>query len=261
MVGEDSETLWHYTTISSLNLILENATLLATDYRYLNDSSELSLGRSLVEDWMSRQDSHYFSGEGRETFVKALLAGSYPYVISFSGADDRLSMWRGYSGIIDKDQGVAIGFDKSLLGLIASGQPFSEPRKVTYDRDEIFSELDRLNGKLRENQPDWTLFHHLKQAAPHFKHPGFREEDEYRIIANPLLPIDSEKLLTIGGLPRFKFDLTVNIDPNELPMGISKVRAAPKTDLDLLKNIFSDQYAKKGMEMNVAFLSSDIPFV
>jgi len=41
--------LWHYTTLEGLSGILESQRLWATDYRHLNDSSELEHARSILE--------------------------------------------------------------------------------------------------------------------------------------------------------------------------------------------------------------------
>lgn len=147
----DKINLWHYTTLDGLKGIISNQTLWATDYRYLNDSSELFYAKNILQrevfprvvatikqeydaDQYFRQNVDAQGGiesmakietcETLDILFEAILNSptltDIPYVLSFCKADEEkvvlqknglLSQWRGYG----KDCGFAIVFNKEKL--------------------------------------------------------------------------------------------------------------------------------------------------
>lgn len=121
------EAIFHYTTAEGLLGILTSGEMWATNYKYLNDSSELEhafrlLNRILAEVLESASD---LSALSRATLTA--ISGSpqlgLPYidlfVSCFCGKDDLLSQWRGYGA---QGGGYSVGFNpvvpiqQSLLG-------------------------------------------------------------------------------------------------------------------------------------------------
>ncbi|EKD29046.1 MAG: hypothetical protein ACD_79C00102G0003 [uncultured bacterium] len=142
-----SEYLWHYTTLEGLKGILENQNIWATDYRFLNDSTELHTAkeifiRNLIPDIkemilddcsVNKENENIVKTHGGidnlsrldaqnvlQVFYDVLNDRFTTYLISFcSHTDDSefiqnnglLSQWRGYG----KNGGFAILFNKEKL--------------------------------------------------------------------------------------------------------------------------------------------------
>jgi len=132
------ETIHHYTTEVGLRGILESKSLWATDYRFLNDSSELSVFASALkkyardisaeqaeekERWLDLiEENALYWLKHYTKYMRAYLICFCPgiriknrnqevYVDTFEQLHGRLSQWRGYA----RDGGYAIEFDTVLL--------------------------------------------------------------------------------------------------------------------------------------------------
>src|ERR1700735_489409 len=98
---DNTEYLYHYTTLEAFVSIIESSALWATHIRYLNDTSEQRLAWKLIRD---RLQSLRGKGDERrnanmEFFCKTLENPPHEdyYIASFSrDGGDRLSQWRGY---------------------------------------------------------------------------------------------------------------------------------------------------------------------
>jgi len=151
MTKDEKTNLWHYTTVEGLGGILKNQTFWASDYRYLNDASEIIHSKEIIISQLLPRimevvknmysdnsqakaviDSHggpekTAQEEARDTaelLYDSLLnspdLGHIPHVLSFCEAteDDEfvqrnglLSQWRSYG----KDGGYAIVLHKENL--------------------------------------------------------------------------------------------------------------------------------------------------
>jgi Protein of unknown function (DUF2971) len=115
------DTLYHYTTAAGLKGILESESIWFTDFRHLNDPSEVEHGLELCRDviGLRKQDQ-----DGRVRLFLDMLADfmrmdnlsrTLEYFIgSFSQASDDLGQWRAYG---DNGRGVAIGFAPHLFNI------------------------------------------------------------------------------------------------------------------------------------------------
>lgn len=112
-------TLYHYTDLRGLEGILKFGKFWFTDYRHLNDPSELKHGIDIARDVAQ----HIANGaDGRvRLFIDYLLdlfrhdnfASTLEFFIAcFSRARDDLGQWRAYA---DNGRGVAIGLSPSFL--------------------------------------------------------------------------------------------------------------------------------------------------
>jgi len=227
--------LYHYTSTTGLEGIVRSQTLRATDYRSLNDSSEVVHIKEpfiacLVPRFQSTVDQLNPSRHLRRTlettggceklardFVDSLYqatfesSGGFTFVEAFiacfcTHAEDRsyvqqhglLSQWRGYSG----GDGFCIVFDTPRL-CRRFAEEFdahywvylrSDAVRYAVDEvplDELFPELVEAGAKTlkdfllaRIRTPEMGIVEFLTGATL-FKHQGFLEEREVRIVAIP----------------------------------------------------------------------------
>lgn len=122
--------LYHYTSIGSLFSILQNETIRLTDYRFLNDTQELSYALNWLKDCLAPKAEEEFGKKvltaigniehGKMERIKSVGGGSpymqrclcdiHYYVLSLSRRYDELPMWRMYA----KD-GCCIKFNSQKL--------------------------------------------------------------------------------------------------------------------------------------------------
>lgn len=115
-----TEPLYHYTDAAGLRGIFESKQIWLTDYRHLNDTSELLHGMETIRDVARR---HKVGTDCRaqlflDCFIDMFSSESFNetfefYVGSFSRKRDDLGQWRAYA---DNGRGFAIGFAPRLFG-------------------------------------------------------------------------------------------------------------------------------------------------
>jgi hypothetical protein len=115
------DTLYHYTNAAGLEGIIKSEAVWFTDYRHMNDPSEISHGIELCRDVIRLRKP---GTDGRVALFLDCLADfmrldnfsrALEYFIgSFSRAADDLGQWRAYS---DNGRGIAIGFAPHLFGI------------------------------------------------------------------------------------------------------------------------------------------------
>src|SRR6185295_16074298 len=106
--------LYHYTSAAGLHGIITSATLRASNYPYLNDTSEIDYGRKVVlgflHDEVQKRDVEYERQLLKEAAVRLdrntwenepdpIIRQSEPlevYLTSFCEEPDLLSQWRAY---------------------------------------------------------------------------------------------------------------------------------------------------------------------
>jgi len=147
---EESATVHHYTGTEGLLGILRDGSFRATNFRYLNDSSEflhgLEVVRGLAAAHRARRD-----GDRRSTWLELLAAmadvvalKSNLYVTCFSSLADDLSQWRSY-GTPGADK-FCLGFNASSLRLACGGKNCgrSALSRVTYSQQDQQTEIMTL---------------------------------------------------------------------------------------------------------------------
>ena len=115
------DTLYHYTNVAGLEGILKSEAVWFTDFRHMNDPSEISHGIELCRDVIRLRKP---GKDGRVVLFLDCLADlmrldnfsrALEYFIgSFSRASDDLGQWRAYA---DNGRGVAIGFAPHLFAV------------------------------------------------------------------------------------------------------------------------------------------------
>jgi len=165
--------VWHYTTLETLQYILESGALLATEVSYQNDPREPDTGSNAVRAalnqlrlnsayeafsrealrWHKEWDNHFGFIGGRS----GELVGRSRFIFCASSDPDNLYAWRTYAA--GSRTGCAIGFDPTRpLGLVdeqgsASSVELSQWSDVIYEPDEL---LQLSIGKLKTVGDAWN---------------------------------------------------------------------------------------------------------
>lgn len=164
-------------------------------------------------------------GVRRDTFVTCLSEHS-----TEDDAHGRLSMWRAYGG----NAGVALVLNGNVLFRDSDAlAAYSSP--VGYlDVQGVINELKAVTEKIRSNSQyvkslgrsnlKNSIFHMLRFAAVCTKHPAFREEKEWRVIASPAME-ESEFLRStievIGGVPQTVLKIKLEDHPDRGLYGLT----------------------------------------
>lgn len=202
---EIPELLFHYTTAAGMRGILDSSRLWATNYRFLNDASEVAHGATLFESLIQERLTKPQSDVVSEFLERVLgTANGFDgmhdcYITCFCERDDLLHQWLTYAG---SGGGYALGLKTSEIGRrwgqLERAQEFVL-RRVVYDLDqqrklltevidgtvdaiaaatEGVSVADSVNVIARCCQFVRT------QVADYllsFKHPAFAIEQEWRL--------------------------------------------------------------------------------
>lgn len=321
--SEVYKKLYHYTTWEGLQGILENQTLWATNYKFLNDHSEIILFRdkliSLIHPYVRdayvkliQQSPHIeqkINQEGgldqvvqhdTEVVVDAQYraTGDEIYILSFCGQHENpkvnnnglLSQWRGYG----TGGGAALVFDTKKLEEILPLEAKRFEYSAGHISDLIYSD-DEI--KLKEELSDdlsiiaddvKQLFNHANlskkmdagslkgyksfvNCITRYKHYGFREENEVRIVALPTV-IDQEllKLANADGATlkpakerKFRKNNGKNIpyielfNSDDIDLPIEKIIVGPHKEKENRASALRAKLSKTKIEITC----SDIPYV
>ena len=206
--------LYQYTNAAGLKGILDSQQMWFTDYRFLNDPSELRHGMDMAHDMLrdaqtgSDKRVCYFLECIAEMFclenVEATLAF---FVASFSRARDDLGQWRAYA---DNGRGFAVGFSPRMFRV--KDEPNQSPDEnaymgsVLYDVGEvqtrhrlaideavkIFLMTANAQAALMSDRATGIAF--INEFSRHIiaspliwnaltsKHPAYRHEEEIRLL-------------------------------------------------------------------------------
>ncbi|AZV39457.1 DUF2971 domain-containing protein [Komagataeibacter xylinus] len=210
--------LTHYTDLAGLKGIIENNELWLSHAAFLNDPQELEHGVD-----QTRQVLHNLLDDevveppvtARQRLITDIQADiedferPAAYIACFCQRSDILSQWRGYAS----RQGVSITFNLSGLRSCFSGLD-AELLQVAYGINEakrhlksaiaksfpdIVDDIDYLLGTEKDDEIRRKFKDLLATLVPRFKHFGFREEEEWRLVVrNP--PTDKIKFRPRGQL-------------------------------------------------------------
>jgi hypothetical protein len=273
-VPPETDRLYHYTNLTGLLGILEQQRIFASDCRFVNDPRELRYGVETVgipvfdKFGQTGSDPELVSSyiEGLERF---LSPGSAPFLACFSTEGDQLSQWRGYGS---ESTVVSLGFSASAL---SEGLVLWNPGRSLRLLPVIYDEA-RAKAAFREviPQKDGQLFRipsgsgnlmatgHMYDVAITCKHPGFREESEWRIIASRVgLGVPEIDLVDVrlqnGRLVPY---IEVALGNEDSPMPLEEIRFFPGADPDGgVRAGIEAALSKAGME-HVSVLGSTIPY-
>lgn len=224
-----------------------------------------------------------------------------PYITSFctpSGSDccvemhGLLSQWRGYG----KDGGFALVFDTEYLSQLLtefaethenSGDLFAGDVVYSSDSDQIFSEEFAedlttmeafLSSQLRGNEDDESLgkiFTAVMRCACRYKHWGFREENEVRLIFIPnnreVREYARTEGITINDIPRKQYvrggtnvpfvDLLEGITSSNRSLPIQRVIVGPCAEHERARRVRAVEILLHQHHIDAQVTASEIPYV
>jgi hypothetical protein len=208
--GAEPKLLYHYTTEKGLYGILEKSSIWATQFRFLNDFTELQdfIG-PLTKRIGQRDNSPHGSPPSREmrrllgekaiqnlgVFIESLdvFLLSLTYDSDSPVRGDRLSQWRGYGR---GGRVFSLGFYPDRLKLKAEAfcesnklLPIHGPLQCHYGNNDVSSLVrDALVHHINVDEigrspikPESDEAHWLVALIASFKHEGFYEEEEQRL--------------------------------------------------------------------------------
>lgn len=200
------EVVYHYTDVAGFLGIISSGFLWATDYRFLNDSSELSYVFRLASEVVREEYLGAHSGLAGKFLDYAASApppysGTPYYLCCFSELDNSLSQWRAYGG----QQGFSLAFpgdittqrgydsgDKQNPGLTLLKVQYNKDKQKSYIRALINSLLELCESTHMKECADENramasflpfFWGQLERASYRFKHPDFEVEAEWRLVA------------------------------------------------------------------------------
>jgi len=203
----------HYTDVSGAIGILNKNNIWLSNVRFSNDNQELTYAKTIinlfVESEIEIQKERLVKYEFNAIAARSFL-GLFGYSVKEKSYDedvfascfcenkDLLSQWRGYAG----DVGYSIGFNPNEL-LESANRSFQDSRivfqRIIYDEKkwldqikstcrqicEYFYSLPEIksSGELDDiiEMPAKKLASYVRSIAPFIKHPGFSEEQEWRL--------------------------------------------------------------------------------
>lgn len=194
--------LYHYTSIGSLFSILQNETIRLTDYRFLNDTQELSYALNWLKDYLAPKAEEEFGKKvltaidnvehGKIERIKSISDGSpymqrylcdiHYYILSLSRRYDDLAMWRMYAkdGCCIKFNSQKLkeffyGFrdanlEKGLMNLIDGEFEYEIKESTRHAINYFYSIKNEL-----------MIYDEILMFCLLFKSPSFSFEHEYRM--------------------------------------------------------------------------------
>jgi hypothetical protein len=198
--------LYHYAKLTTLDAILASREIWISDYRALNDTSEVSFGRGVAERSFARYSESSTWGELLSNCLAASLNEAF-FVASFSLVSDCLNQWSRYG---EGGKGVAIGFGISEFESLIAVDPMAILlSQVTYDattQDLLFRTVTSLARQVfdldekRGTHEPFILVRELQriisELLPLCKNPSFADEREGRLVVVPCLTLSG----VTGGL-------------------------------------------------------------
>jgi hypothetical protein len=232
----------HYTSADVAMRILQNKEIWMRNALTMNDFSEIQHGKNCL---VSAYRDPQIGGE-LKAFLESIFPGIAPlietkfdywfprierdtYIACLSEHDSsedelgRLSMWRAYAPV----NGVALVINNGpftpenpILGAYSSAVAYLSPAEFAA---EFRATVELLKSRVDEvralGQPtvEAALFTMLRFSALCTKHPGFKEEREWRIIHSPA--IDQSKVIyrsfeVVRGIPQEVYKIPLRHDPD-----------------------------------------------
>ena len=237
--------LWHYTTIDVLDHFLQGE-IAFTHYKFLNDDSELSYGRQLLQEIFDGLENEGLKDFIRGELVDGFVTDVYRFCLSRDG--DNLYQWRSYT----PQGGIAVAFDRRKLHYAVQegfkGEKWDlVSRNISgmlmpcrYRDDFVKRVVLRLNQRSNNRHGaccDGCIYiEKIMKVLLSQKNPSFREEQEERFL---VIDAPRSEVTIINKKPRILVH-----DPG-IAKSISCVRLSPHGDRErnrLFVEILRDKY-------------------
>lgn len=250
--------LFHYTSAAGVHGILESGSLRASDMRFMNDEQELRLAFDLIQSAVDR----IATGKTHEEMLAGLdrSRATGICVACLSAAGDLLSQWRAYT---PEEGGYTIGYDLDSLGSNLAEHSFSlfpciyEPDDQRLIAEQLVEKYSESWNEIGSSQSQWAFIVDVLKIAPFIKHEAFREEEEWRIVSEPVWSASHAAILL-----KFRMTPSLLVPYLNVDFDISHVREIvigphPHAGLaeDALRSFFLTQSVQ-----HVALRHSTVPY-
>ena len=190
------ENLYHYTDQQGMFGILETGELWATRIHCLNDHQEFRHGLEILKSAILALPYKISLQTAIDTAFDSVSKINI-CVSSWTEHRDQLSQWRAYGG---QRQGYALGLQSSDLLSLSQASSWTFKRCI-YDEHEKLRFSDTIAAQFRDklasvshivgddpkpNGLNELLRDFVFPFVPFFKHSGFREEAEWRLVSPPI---------------------------------------------------------------------------
>lgn len=211
------DILYHYCSLKAFFDIIDSHSLRLSNGLIMNDYKEQKYFYDLCRAWYEEHAARLdvTQKKAMRDFFALSNVESCPFFCLFlCQSGNILSQWRGYG---DDGRGVAIGFNLHALGF-QSGMPglnaYGPDIKafpIEYDEDKQLQTVDKLLSMLTHSACDERVISEVVAVgaalAISFKHPGFREEQEWRLAFR--IPYFGD---------RVHFDASPPMEPDQYPL-------------------------------------------
>jgi hypothetical protein len=236
--------LFHYTDLEGVKGIFTSRTLWMSKFTASNDISEILLAIEHFQGFVGRKADEFTRDEGDflreaadqlESFRRTNVC-----LASFCEQHDLLSQWRSYG---NDGRGIALGFNSARLVELAKRNGLRLLRCV-YDpaaHERIASDLvTLLLGSFRSARPATpeerrSLISQFNSTfllvAPVIKDHRFAEEQEWRLVSNPV-PFDHPGMIAVlkGNQASVKLTVKLSVDSEAMSNMIPRVTIGPTLD-------------------------------
>jgi hypothetical protein len=269
--------IYHYTTYEGLHGIIGSQELRAANIHYLNDYTEF---KHALEIASIKVEDRIRSGVKPETPLLMAVRSQLDTirkisvcVACFSEKPDDLGQWRGYAG----KSGVAIAFRYRDLHFSAQSQGFrilrciydneTKQRFVDHTLDDAVASYVGPPGPSAEATIAMaqTLIWNIDALAPAFKHSGFSEEREWRLVSAPR-PMNHERMgyrsTAESLIPYFKFDLRSKLpglNPTKENLGIGQIIIGPSRYQQANSDSVGGMLLRNRIDI-VTIINSQVPY-
>lgn len=227
----------HYTSADTALKIVRNGELWLRNATVMNDFSEITHGLNIIETAFASEAGNRFKAaledihQGSLDQVNALYQSwqqdwqfeTYIACVSVHrDAEDRsgrLSMWRAYGDTALVIRNTPMMAVTDLLGVYSAPVVYQDEADFAERLDRIAASITKHADQLRELGRDVVVSHvhsMLQATAIASKHPGFAEEEEWRIFFRPSeneSPATVRAVEVIGGVPQVVYKLALGDDP------------------------------------------------
>ena len=270
--------LYHYTSLDVLTKVIYGRKLWASNYRYLNDASELVHFWQMIESRISLSETNASEcALSRFAECKRWIREetSSTFVASFSAEQDNLSQWRGYC---PQGLGVSVGFKSSAIiaaldqfiippgpnnfqPIRETGLTLSEVKYADLGCEELDVFVDHLRDAedTKENKDlAESIWRGLSYLAPTYKNSKFCDEKEWRIVI-PHRPESIRKRNVQFRVGRSTLIPYIEIAlPCSTPY-LAEVIVGSSPNIDLTVEAVTEMLRLNGME-SVSVVASKVPY-
>ena len=284
----------HYTSADSAIQIFRSKEVWMRKSSCMNDFMEVQHGLNCLSAAYNKTTTgerfkaalnHAFDGISTE--IETLFNGWMPHfqadtyfscVSEHSSLEDRigrLSMWRAYgvtTGVAIVMNNAAFLNPSDALGAYTSPVGYLRDQEFERELEKIASNIEAeatFLASLDRESVKGTVFAMLRFAALCTKHPGFREEQEWRVVFSPTL-LKSDLLVreirVIDGVPQPIYKIPLRDIPDkglvgiEIPQLVERVIIGPTQYPSAIREAFVDILREAGVQdAEGKVFVSDIP--